>query len=193
MQGKAYKAIERKGFNVISEYMICMPTNFITPTPNEISIKMIRILPKKCALIAEEVTKGVVNRKKVLFIDRILLVFFAAEKIGAKIFGKTLKADEKCNGCEMCVKKCPRINIKMVNGKPKFGWQCVLCLRCVYSCPQNAIKVHMPILKKAVLKEGFNLKTIQKQAENTQMQDNEKTTLGGLWKGVIDYLNNKHV
>jgi len=190
---KPVKRLERKGVSVIGEYMICMPSNFILPTPNELAVKMIRILPKKCSIIADEIILKRPNRKKALLIDRIMLVFFETEKLGSKIFGKTLKADDKCNSCKLCAKICPRANINMADGRPKFGWQCVLCMRCVYSCPQKAIKAHLPILKNAVFKEGFDLKSIKNRAENDLLQDNEDKNLGGLWKGVAKYLADKRV
>lgn len=44
-----------------------------------------------------------------------------------------------CTGCSLCSKKCPKKNIKMVNGRPRFCKQCIFCMRCINICPSNAI------------------------------------------------------
>ena len=89
---RSIRRLTRKGYAVISEYMLCMPSNFIIPTPDDIAVKLLRILPEKCARIAAEIAAGTKNRKQPRFLDRVLLLLFSAEKVGAKLFGKTLKA-----------------------------------------------------------------------------------------------------
>ena len=162
---KTIRRLERKGFIVTGEYMLCMPSNFMVPTDDDLAARLINILPQKCKIIADEIVIEKRNRKKPLIMDQIMLFFFAMEKFGAKIFGKLLKAEESCNGCGLCAAKCPRANIKMHKGKPKFGWKCVICMKCIYSCPKNSIYARLPILEKAVLTEGFDLDTIIRQAQ----------------------------
>ncbi len=189
---KSIKRLKKKGYKVENDYMLCMPSNFIEPTDNETAVKLIQVLPKKCALIAEELVENKKNTKKPILIDKILRPLFSAEKFGSKFFGKMLKADEKCNSCGLCALKCPCGNIEMIDGIPKFGWKCVICMRCVYSCPQTAIKSRMPILKKAIFKQGFDLEIIQGQAENQPNQFNDDSPKGALWKGIRIYLEDEN-
>ena len=47
---------------------------------------------------------------------------------------------EKCNSCEICIKKCPTRNITMnEKGFPKWGRNCISCWYCEMSCPSGAI------------------------------------------------------
>jgi len=46
-----------------------------------------------------------------------------------------------CVGCGTCAKLCPRGNIKMLNGRPQIGDDCIQCLGCLQYCPQEAISI----------------------------------------------------
>lgn len=190
---KSIKQLEKKGCIVTHEYMLCMPSNFIAPTPDELAIRLIQILPKKCELITKDILENDRNRKNALLIDRIMLIFFALEKFGSKIYGKTLVADDNCNNCSLCAKNCPRANIVMKDGKPKFGWKCILCMRCLYNCPKNSIRTRMPILKKATLKEGFCLNDITDKAKDSSVKNENIDKNGLLWSGIMNYLHSQNV
>lgn len=66
------------------------------------------------------------------------LVAILAEKL-LNAFGIKYSASEKCTGCSLCEKKCPRKNIKMTGDRPDFGKNCMFCMRCINKCPVNAI------------------------------------------------------
>lgn len=46
-----------------------------------------------------------------------------------------------CIGCGTCAGLCPKGNIKMVDGRPQFGTDCLQCLSCLQYCPQEAISI----------------------------------------------------
>ena len=46
-----------------------------------------------------------------------------------------------CVGCGTCAKVCPKGNIRMIDGKPNFGTDCLQCLACLQYCPQEAISI----------------------------------------------------
>jgi flavodoxin/ferredoxin len=190
---KSIRRLEKKGFIVMGEYMLCMPSNFIAPTDYDLAASLINILPQKCKKIADEIAVEKTNRKKPLIIDRIMLIFFALEKFGAKFFGRLLKADESCNGCGLCAAKCTRANIKMDKGRPKFGWKCVICMRCLYSCPKDSIYARFPILKKAVLEKGFDLDSIVKEAKKASQENGAIEDKGYLFKGAVEYIRQDSV
>lgn len=72
----------------------------------------------------------------------------AAFELMSKGLGKTharrikkFAANDSCIGCGTCEKICPRSNIQLVGGKPRFGSNCIGCLSCVQLCPKQAINI----------------------------------------------------
>ena len=51
-------------------------------------------------------------------------------------------SDNPCTGCGICVKVCPRANIKLEE-KPIIGDKCEQCLGCAHHCPANVIITNM--------------------------------------------------
>ena len=52
-----------------------------------------------------------------------------------------IKVDEKCIGCQTCIKVCPMNNIELIEGKIKIKDNCMTCLACFHWCPTAAIYV----------------------------------------------------
>ena len=50
--------------------------------------------------------------------------------------------NEKCKGCEQCVKKCPQLAISMADKLAIIGPECNLCNQCIAPkfCPFGAIE-----------------------------------------------------
>lgn len=55
---------------------------------------------------------------------------------------KSFRADDDCIGCGICEKVCPHSNIKLCDGKPKWGNECVSCMACIHWCPEKAIQLN---------------------------------------------------
>ena len=79
------------------------------------------------------------------------MIKFCEEKMGAKMFGMFLCANDQCNGCGRCITHCPSHNISFGNDQIKFSHKCYMCMRCIYSCPEKAIEAKR--LKFFVLKK----------------------------------------
>lgn len=62
---------------------------------------------------------------------------------------KGFHVDEGCISCGMCSKLCPVANIRMADGHPTWGKECIHCMACVHGCPQKVIQY-----KKATQKKG---------------------------------------
>ena len=69
-------------------------------------------------------------------IERMLV----ARPFAKLMYSKTFRADNNCDNCGICIKKCPINNItEMNNGKLKWHSNCLLCATCELSCPKDAI------------------------------------------------------
>jgi ferredoxin/flavodoxin len=54
---------------------------------------------------------------------------------------KKFHADDKCISCGLCARVCPSANVRLVDGKPRWGSNCELCLACLQWCPVHAIQI----------------------------------------------------
>lgn len=182
------KRLEKKGFNVIYEKMLIMPSNWIVPTIDGLAIRLLEVLPTKIDKIIADLSSDITLRAKPNLLNRFLSCIGEFEKVGARSFGKRIKANQSCNGCGWCEKACPRANITLVNGTPVFNNNCLLCLKCIYGCPQRALEAG--IGKFIVIKQGYNLNAIEKNNQIDTLDSVEKLAKGYLWKGIKEYLSN---
>ena len=54
---------------------------------------------------------------------------------------KQFSVNSLCIGCGTCAKVCPKGNIRLQDGRPTFGTDCLQCLACLQYCPQEAISL----------------------------------------------------
>lgn len=74
-------------------------------------------------------------------IDLLLIpISIAYMVIGRFFLAKTFFATSSCNGCNLCVERCPVRGIKMISGRPYWTFSCENCMRCINICPQKAIQ-----------------------------------------------------
>lgn len=178
--------LKKKGYDVVYERMLVMPSNWIVETKEPLAVKLLEVLPNRVEAIVKDILSGVRRKFKPGIIDRMLARVCELEKIGAKEFGKRLKCKDTCTGCGWCNNHCPSGNINMKDGKPSFGGQCHMCLNCIYGCPQKAIEPGM--LKFIVIKNGYNLKELEKKVPYPDPIDVKKLAAGYVWSGVRKYL-----
>ena len=178
--------LEKKGYRVVYERMIVMPSNWVVKTDDELAVRLLEVLPSKVESIADDLLSGVVRRTSTKLIDRIFSRIGEMEKVGAKHIGKKVRANGDCNGCGWCARNCPGNNISMQDNRPVFNGECLLCLRCIYGCPNRALRPGM--FSFIILKEGYDLKAIEKRMEGVELSPVEELAKGYLWKGVKEYL-----
>lgn len=179
------ECLENKGYSPFYERMLVMPSNIFISTKEQMAVRLLKILPLKVELSIDEILAGVRRRKKP-FAAGIFTAFSKLEKRKAQEFGRDLKAHDNCTGCGWCSGKCPRKNIKIVDGKPLFGDRCVLCLRCIYGCPVRAIysRHYSPLL----VKKGYSLSQIEKRMSDIEFLPLDKIKAGILYIAVKKYL-----
>ena len=52
---------------------------------------------------------------------------------------RSIKVDDTCTGCGICMKVCPVQNIVLVEGRPVWQHRCEMCFACDEWCPQESI------------------------------------------------------
>jgi ferredoxin len=59
-----------------------------------------------------------------------------------RIFIKAFRSiEERCTECGLCVRQCPRGNIRATESGIVFGENCDTCFRCIHHCPTEAIQI----------------------------------------------------
>lgn len=180
------RKLEKKSYRVIYEKMVVMPSNWVAKTDDGLAIRLLEVLPSKVERIADDLLAGTVCRTRPKLVDRIFSRAGEMEKKGARFFGQNIRVSNDCNGCGWCAKKCPANNISMSNDRPIFAKECFLCLRCIYGCPNNALTAGT--FKFIILKDGYDLKDIEKGMKDVKLARIKDLTKGYLWKGVRKYL-----
>jgi ferredoxin len=179
--------LKRNGYEVVYETMLIMPSNFASHAELQLNLALLTVLPDKTNAIIKDLLDGKKHLTTPIGKDRFITAFGTAEHMGARFFGSKLSATSDCNQCGQCIRECPKKNIHMENGRPKFGFRCMWCMKCIYACNRNAIVPGM--MKSVVIKDGFDIKKMSRLAGNEPRKEKYSTTSGQLWEGVIKYLN----
>lgn len=140
---KCIKILTKKGYEVTCERHIVMPYNMIYRHKDEMAKQMWIYAHALVDLHCRELLDG--KREKVkrsVFKSMWVVPVRFLEQKFAHLHGPLFKVNaDKCIGCNKCVNVCPQNNIKIEDGKFKFGHGCVLCMGCSFGCPADAISV----------------------------------------------------
>jgi ferredoxin len=180
------RLLESKGFQVIYEAMLCMPCNWLVPTPDQVAMHLLAALPRKTELILNRILSGSLRRtghRKGLLVRQLSKY----EKSGSRSFARKLQINTCCTGCSLCARDCPTGNIRMISSRPLFGNECVMCFKCIYNCPVRALHSNNMM----VLKQGFSLTAIRRKMGKTPLLPVEECCKGVLWAGVKAYLTDR--
>jgi ferredoxin/flavodoxin len=180
--------LKKRGYRIPYEHMLIMPANCIIPTPKELSLMLLKILPDKVDRIVTDLLSGVVRRTDPYLIDRIISIFTEVQKKGSKLYGRNIRVGADCNGCGLCARECPTGNIRLQDGKPVYAYRCCLCLRCIYHCPLRVLKP--AIAQSFILKGGFSLKELEKELPEFQPIDVVNYPYETGFAGLKDYFLN---
>lgn len=188
---KTKRLLKKKGYELIYEEMLVMPSNFTVHADEQMNLDIIRALPRKAERIARDILAGKRRIKSPKVLDRFLAPLGMGEHVGAKVFGSCMHATDACNQCGLCVRGCPVGNIRLndapgKNGRPKYGFRCIWCMKCIYNCPQKALVPGMG--KFVVLKQGFPIRKMVEEAKRSPEESGRAYTPNILFQGVVDYL-----
>jgi len=178
--------LKKKGYHLVYEKMLVMPSNFATQAEQSLNYSLITVMPQRVKHIITDILSGKEKFFRPKLQDRFFAAFGKAEHLGATFVGRSIRSSKACNKCGLCIRNCPKKNIQMKNGMPKFGFRCIWCLKCIYACPQKALSPR--ILKSIILKNGFDLEKMSKMSHQNLDEKDYKSHRSAIWQGVIDYL-----
>ena len=150
------KILNNKSYKIIVDKVIAMPLTFIMSFPNEV----INAQLTKALLDIEQFSKDIeasnISHKGIAFKSNIVTFIGRAEPFASRFFGLELHAKKGCTQCGLCVRECPKKNIKMITeGKIHFGFKCIMCMRCIYKCP---VQVITPRISKFIpISKGYSI------------------------------------
>lgn len=156
------KSLLKKTYPIVVDEDLAMPLTFIMNFPDDLNLKLIAESERKIADLCIRVMKTESSEKAVLFKSKLVNLIGKVEAPAARLFGLELHANNDCTSCGTCWTNCPQRNIKQKNnGKPGFGFNCIMCMRCIYQCPEQAIS---PRISKFIpIKGGYTLSKHIKQ------------------------------
>lgn len=180
------RRLQRKGYHVIYDDMLVMPSNWIVATREPLARMLLTQLPQRISRIVGDWEAGLEKHGKPHVIDRILSFVGQLEQHMAHRFGRRIRVGSGCSGCGRCVAICPSGNIRMVGKTPVFADRCLLCLGCIYGCPQKALQAKS--MKWVVIPCGYDLAALERMGPLAEPVDVIALTRGYLWSGVRKYL-----
>jgi len=150
------KSLLKKAYPIVVDEDLAMPLTFIMNSPDNLNLKLIAESERKIADLCMRIMKTESSVKEVLFKSKLVNLMGKVEAPAARLFGLELHANNDCTSCGTCWTNCPQRNIKQKNnGKPGFGFNCIMCMRCIYQCPEQAIS---PKISKFIpIKGGYTL------------------------------------
>ena len=156
------KSLVKKAYPIVVDEDLAMPLTFIMNFPDEMNLKLIADSEKRITALCRQIREGDTRERKVAFKSKVVNFIGKVEAPAARLFGLELHANNDCTSCGTCWNNCPQQNIKQKsNGKPGFGFNCIMCMRCIYHCPEQAIG---PRVSKFIpIKGGYTLSKYLKE------------------------------
>lgn len=138
------KLCDAKHLNHRGCFEIRMPENYIalfsTPTKEEAQ-SIIRNADNAIDDAASIIQSGeTVLQQAISFQDKMNSSIVNAAFYPLFVHAKKFYATDVCISCGKCVRVCPLNNIRLENGKPKWGKSCTHCMACICRCPSEAIE-----------------------------------------------------
>ena len=157
---------EKKGLTFKGLLPVVMPENYIAmfPVPDD---RAARVLIKKADKVVEKAVPAMKAGENLpackaglagKAMSSLVNTVFTRGVVTAKPF----YAKDSCIGCGKCVQVCPRNNVTMENGRPKWSAECIHCMACISYCPTEAIEYG----KKSVGKPRYRCPEWEETQEN---------------------------
>mgnify|MGYP001390935041 CR=1 FL=1 len=118
------KCLEDRGFKVVYEKMMVMPSNWTITVNDHLAMWIINSIPEKVGKVLDSLLSG--NIRRTNYKKSPLRSYFSkSEKDHASLFPKEIVVSESCTGCGWCSRNCPMNNISIKDFRPDFKDQCM--------------------------------------------------------------------
>jgi len=148
---RAFAALFPKNhINVIYTEHFFMPNNvnnvFILPSTSDKSIqKCTKNAKRKLKSVCLNIENGIIKKRGFNPLSRglglIQGVFMSQTE---SLANKSVKVNDDCTKCGICVNICPTRNLVLENERIKHNHNCTMCYRCMNKCPKMAITMVFP-------------------------------------------------
>lgn len=136
------RRMKRQGCVLAGEYHFVMPYNIHFPFERDFVRQILTMNEKLLDILMHDLDRGIVKRCRSNWLYNLGAFFVSIQKIGGDVNSFLYRVDkEKCVKCGLCAKNCPKENIRIADGKVKFGHSCDMCMRCSFYCPTDAIRI----------------------------------------------------
>ena len=139
------KILSRRGIPLSLGCEVRMPSNYIPwggPGPRDRQRELFARGRNKISRIAD-----MIRQRAILPVERgplwqriMFTPFYRLSFSHVLRMDKKFRADDRCNGCGICLRVCPASNITMSEEKPRWHHRCEQCFACLQWCPTEAIQ-----------------------------------------------------
>lgn len=137
---RPWAAVAKKGGEPSGAFRVVMPYNIIFRHNDKMASLMWQTAVERIAPVANMIVNGEKSELSVGLGKRFLSRIVSIEHPAMPVIGRGFGVSKNCVGCGKCAAFCPQLNIRMKDGKPKFGKECVGCMACSFNCPVDAVR-----------------------------------------------------
>lgn len=135
------RRMRRKKAVFAGEYHFVMPYNIHFAFDTDFVREILEKDGKLLKILAHDLESGCAPEIKSNAAYNIASAAISIQKVGGAVNSFFYRADDRCVKCGQCAKNCPEGNIKIIEGRVKFGHRCDMCMRCSFFCPTDAIHI----------------------------------------------------
>lgn len=135
---------QKKGLTFKGLLPVVMPENYIAmfPVPDD---RAARVLVKKADKVVEKAVPAMKAGENLPAVKAGLAGKAMSSLVNAVftrgvVTAKPFYTKDSCIGCGKCAQICPRNNITLENGRPRWSAECIHCMACISACPTEAIE-----------------------------------------------------
>jgi len=138
--------LAEKGIPLSASFGVNLPGNFVALYEISPDDKLAKMYDKANAAVGR--IANAVSRGRKTGIARNLGLF--GRYLSGKKYGPMMSqihfaaqgftVEDTCNGCGICARVCPKGNVSLESGKPKWDVNCESCLACLHWCPTASIQ-----------------------------------------------------